>query len=339
MPPYNAGAIRQIRTQTDNKTRQTFRANRKTGLPRIKLSQFMNGQYQFRLWPADDKKNPLGAHRHKRHLIEKTPGGDPFTNPSYFQEVTCPRSTSMDPLPTHFEDPIGTIYPQFVDGLDLSPVYRLRCACCEVGEASVDHYNAMSDSVKQAMTYLAGGDQGDMWFFPVSFRAKIVSKTEEPMQSDPGKTWTKIVYGQNPDPTELIHGLLTIPEGYSLLDKIFRYMEMVPDYSNMLTGRWWWLNKTNDGKGSGGYDVMCEPYPTPAGFEIPDNLYPDFSKWGAGGGQSQSTRLDYAVMEGHLTQAWFAPELRKLGIALTDAEAAAAEQDTTGFNPGVWMPF
>ena len=339
MSNYNAAAIRSIRSQTDAKTRQTFRSSRKSGLPRIKLSQFMDGQYHFRLWPADDKKNPLGMHRHKIHRIEKTPGGNPFANQSYYQEVTCPRSTNMDPLPIHWEDPLGIIYPQYVDGLDLRPEFRLRCACCEVGAAAAEVAGSMSDSLKAAMAHLAGGDQGDMWFFPVSFRTKIVSKTEEPLESDPGKTWTKIVYGPNPDPTELIHGMLTISEGMSILDKLFRYTEMVPDYGNMLTGRWWWLNKTNSGKGPNGYDVMCEPYASQAGFEIPDNLYPDFSKWGAGGGSHQSTRLDYAVMEGHITQAWWADDLRKLGVALTDSEAAAQAQETGGFNPNIWMNF
>lgn len=333
MSNFNASAIRQIRSQRDTAVRNTFRSNRRGGLARVKLSQFMNGTYAFRIWPGDDKRNPLTMHRQKIHLVEKVPGGDPFKNPGNYQQIQCPRSTNMDPIPQYYEDSNGNIVQQFVEGSDLVPVYRLRCACCEVAEAARESYERMSDSVKVAMTHLAGGDQGDVWCIPCSFRAKIVSKTEESFQDDPGRTWTKIVYGQNPDPTELVHCMLTIPEGYSLLDKLFRICEMVPDYANIMTGRWWWLNKQNDGKGANGYDVMCDPHPSPAGFEIPENLYPDFTKWGSGGGQKPSTRLDYQVQEAHITQAWWASELRKLGIPLTDAEAAQMEDQDHGFDP------
>lgn len=342
---YNPGAIRQIRQQRDAAVRTTFRSNKKSGPPRVKLSQFQNGQYRFRIWPLHDKNNPFGMHRQKVHLIEKVAGGGPFKNPANYQQIQCPRSTNMDPMPKYFEDPIGTQYAQYVDGLDLEPVYVKRCACCELLVLAKEYEPMMDDGLKLAMVHLAGGDQGDCWFIPCSFNAKIVEKSNQPFQDDPSRTWTKIVYGPNPDPSELIHCLLMIPEGYSILDKLFRMTEMVPDYGNIMLGRWWWLNKASDGRGANGYDVICEPNPSPAGFEIPDNMYPDFSKWGSGGGQRPSTRLEYPVQEAHITQAWWAPELRKFGIPLTDAEAAAQSHEDEGPNPFAamqnpgWTPF
>lgn len=322
---YNAQAVAATRSERDQKLRQTFRSSR-VQLPWVRVAQFDDGQLRIRFWPGDDKKNPFGIFRYKKHTVEKIAGGKGIGK---YETFMCPRTYSWDPLPTHWEDEeTGQISQGPVEGY--VPQYKERCAGCEILAACADIYPQLPGGLQEALSYLAGDDE---YYLQCSIVGTVTSRTQVP-RSDGNGVFEQVRYGPDHTGQNLTHIMLTIPEGYGILNKLLALFAQCPDFANVQVGRWFTLMKQNNGIGAGGYDVMCDPHPSPAGFEIPDNLYQDFSKWGKGG-KKASIQLPYNVQEQHILQSQVLCDLRQWGIPLSDAEAETGVVSPASHSPSM----
>lgn len=311
---YNAQAVAATRSARDQKLRQTFRGNR-VQLPWVRLSQLDDGQLRVRFWPGDDKKNPFGIFRYRKHTVEKVPGGKGVGK---YETFLCPRSYHLHPMPTHWEDEQGNVSQVPAEGFE--PEFKERCAACEILKAAEPVFKQLPQGLHDALSWLSGDDD---YYIQATIVGGITSRTSVP-RNDGNGTYEQTTFGPDHTGQTLTHVMFVIPDGYSIMEKMLALFGQCPDFANVQFGRWFTIMKQNKGSGTGGYDIMCDPNPSPAGFEIPENLYQDFSKWGKGG-KKASLVMPYAAQEAHIASSPILAELRQWGIPLTDAEAEGGQ--------------
>lgn len=329
---FNASAVRGIRQAKNNQARVSRFAGGGQ-LPFVTPRDLIDGAYQFRLWPADPTKNPLGFLFNKTHTIEDDP------------ELSwqCPRSNNWDPLPTHWEmwDASKNLWvpadQNLVDFYQdperepeegdpyLTPVFAERCWACEL-EASMVEAGLKLDDVSKRLARWLGGDWSDgfkglfgdeSYNFPATIGVREHSRISK--EGKKGKKYDVIEYC--PDPKERFHCVLQFNPG-ELVNDLLSLIEACPDCSNIQVGRWFTLRKSNGGVGIGGYKLTMAPNPSPAGFEIDVKRYPNFQNWGKGNARYNrpSKRIPYAEVEavGSSSSKWWAAELESHGIQLSD---------------------
>lgn len=322
----NEAYIRQMQGMQNNAIRQTFRKSGQM-LPFISTAQLANGTYRFRIWPTDSKKNPVGWLFYKSHEITLESDRDT-------ELVQCPRSNNWDPLPLYYEDSLGGRYTEPVEGMDLRAIYKERCWCCELLEEV--HAMGIRDRLPEHLQGILAKIYGpgrncsgaEKVHFPVTIQMSIVGR--EMIEGSDGKPYEQITYGPNIGNNfhcdfDLTPGIVT--------KSLFEIIQLIPNVMDLAMGRWILMTKENDGKGAGGYRLQYEPNPTPLGFQIPEEMYPNYWKWGAGSPQKPSRRKTYLQVESLvLSKAYWADDIRRYGVPLSDAEAAQMSQ------PG-YVPF
>lgn len=326
---FNATFLRQQRMQKNNAARvnkpRTF-----DNAPFLEPSELMDGTYNFRLWPSDPTKNPMGYLYQRTHTI--------MDATRKLTQWTCPRSNNWDPMPYGWEVPdpstpggYRTSYemPDEDDYAKAFPLYKERCWGCEteaqIADLGIDIEKQLPVEVQ---AWLFGTSQpwreglfgGEKYYFPCTFAAEVYGREE--VVRDDGSKRTNTTYA--PAPSSQFHCLFVMRES-KMKDELLRLIEECPDCSNMMLGRWFRLEKNNGGKGVGGYNLSINPKPSSAGFELPSALYPNFANWGKGNAQygKPSKRVPYATIEalGSDPQGFWCDPLRRLGVTMADDEA------------------
>lgn len=330
---FNAQGIRAMRQAKNNQARVNKYAGSNSGqVPFLETRHLLDGIYRFRPWPPHPEKNPAGYLYYRDHYIQDEPT----------LGWQCPRSNNWDPLPQYWEDENGnavdyTIVSKWLEdpeafnrqaGQEMSffPVYTERCWGCEVEDQITNLGLELANLDPRLQQFILGtpGEYGpksngliggESYNFPVTFTAKVhlEEKTKVGDKEYINRTLA-------PSPTDRYHCILKLKEG-KLAQELLRLIEEVPDCSNLMMGRWFRLEKTNGGQGTGGYKLSIEPNPTPTGFDLPNN-YPNFSNWGKGnpGRGKPSKRLTYSQVEaiGANPNKWWVPMLTELGVQLSD---------------------
>ena len=346
---FDGNHLRALSAQKASQARAKSFVKGSGSLPFVEFRQFLNGDYPFRIGPNDDTKNPFGYLYYRLHTLY-----DKNENAHKFQ---CPRSNNWDPLPQHWEDPVGVMFhspsPKEITDMSLSPVFKERCWGCdteaELVNEGFEDVSSLPGELGPWAKELLGNES---WHFPVTFRGIEVASAEPRWQKNDGNIVTGpdgkpipvidkfsgkqvIDYTYRPamkhdgsrDETKLLHCDLSLKES-ATTKKLLKLIEEVPDCNHVMLGRWFTLTKKNEGVGVGGYELSIGHSPSPAGFEFPQS--PNYATWGKGNpakGNPGSRGKSYATIEaiGSDPEAWYAKELRSLGICLTDAEAAAAD--------------
>lgn len=319
---YNPAAVRAALARKSSAAREYYRANSFKNAPFVQLAELDNGSYRGRFWPSDPKKNPNGFLDYRLHAIPQgylIDGVDPRN-----ALVQCPRSNNYDPFPIE-TDTYGY------------PVYKERCACCEIDDyvstplyddageeiPGTELFHQLPEHLKQvlsAMNWRSAG--GSAVFFPCSIMMSVQSRTKRTLDS--GKEVEDVVY--QPDASNRLDVLLKFRPEAQLLEKIYTLLEQDPFCSDLSQGRWWTLTKKNDGKGSGGYDIMMDLNQSQAGFEADYGLHSDLTKWGSGGKKSPNRRMGHAGQLSIIENADWANEMFANGVPLNDTQALQLEQ-------------
>lgn len=311
---FNSNHVRTMREAKNTQARVSKYSGNGNNLPFLEPRELLDGTYRGRLWPSDAQKNPLGYLFYRSHKLLDTP------NPPVAWQ--CPRSSNWDPIPTHYEDDDGNQF--FGDDADpetMFPVFKERCWACEIEEqfaAQGLELDDCSGSLQVWMKALLGDGK---YSFPMTWTVDIFSK-EMIKNEETGKEWPKVEYQANP--SARFNCIFSLKDDSALATELLDLIEETPDCNDMTFGRWFVLQKQNGGKGVGGYKLRIESKPSPAGFELPAQGYPNFSSWGKGNVnfKKPSKRKTYAEIEalGSAPGRFWIPELHKLKIIISDAD-------------------
>lgn len=322
---FNSNFIRQQRMQK-NAAARVARPSNFQNAPFLELNELENDVFNFRLWPSDPTKNPHGFFYQRTHTLLDATGK--------LVPMVCPRSNNWDPMPYAWDvydascaDQVRrtTEMPDESNYDSAIPVFKERCWACEVEQQLVDRGTVVEQLPVEVQAWLNGAKKpwregllgSDKWYFPCTFRAEVYSREE--IVRDDGSKRTNVTYKANP--ANNFHCVLAMHES-KMKDELLRLIEECPDCSNMMLGRWFRLQKQNDGKGVGGYALSINPNPSSAGFDLPSELYPNFASWGKGNAKynKPSKRLPYETVEtlGADPNGFWVPTFRELGIALSD---------------------
>ena len=343
---FNAAAVKATMRVKNQQARAKSWGNTFQSLPFVEPSQLVNGEYQFRIWPPDMTKNPLGFLYYRIHTLldgEEVP-----------HKFCCPRSTNWEPLPQSEAEVLNDDGTPVLDNEGspmMTSIWMNRCWACETEAQLVDLGFESTDQLPGEL----GGWAKELFgkestHFPVTFRGIEVATSELRWRNDP-KTgelmpmmdkYTKkqitdytyqpamdsLTHTHKLDITKLLHCDLSLGES-TLKKTLMSLIEETPDCSHPLVGRWFKLKKQSDGKGAGGYELHISPNVTPMGFEIPEKQYPNYATWGKGNPAkgNPGSRKTYAAVEaiGSDPLAWYAKELRALGVILSDDETPVGE--------------
>jgi hypothetical protein len=349
---FNPHIMQNTRANKDNEVRRRARQSGfGNNLPRVRLADLSNGQYRMRLWPEDGKKNPHGFLDFRQHDVPQEfliDGVDPK-----IIKMQCPRSSNWDPMPQSYDE-------------DGNPQYQCRCLPCELVDqvfSPLDPDDEDSISVYESLEGLGGlqeiiakMDWKQSFFstiaIPVTLQMRVLSRIKE--QAKNGKEYENVTYAPG-GPQDLMGALLQFrqPDQSTKIDEqtgaevrlrngfpevFFDWLAQIPDASDPITGRWFTLTKSGDGKGQGGYQIQPDMNPTT--FDV--NTHVDYKKiygfmdWGTGGKKTPTSRLTFDQQLSYIDNSAWALALKQAGVPITDEEVEAFMDGTWAmlqFNP------